>query len=533
MDVIQRAIEKNQHIAKDEKLNLQTWRAFWRSAENKKIFLFGIGNCAEYFLENYGEIPLEGVLDNNVHKQGFLVEDFLGETGNAGCGKLKILSVDSLKKYDPEKIAIIITNLSDYEAMANRLESMDIHNSFVFLIMEANKRKEEGYIEKRNTIIKPEEYAKLCCKEKIVYNKVLFFSFGTYSDHGKYITESLLKIRKDLDIVWVVNHMTEDVPEGVRKVYLYNWKRYIYEMETARVWVYNMPVPSMIVKRPEQIYIQTKHWASVTLKKFYLDAATIQDQKERVENWKYNSQMIDFIITGSNFDTESCRRGFAFDREVLQIGSPRSDAMFHHEKMKKKIYEYYKLDSDYRMLLFAPTYRFRNDLETRTTEIRDIALDYEQVKRALEKKFGGRWYLMLRLPPGYENDGYKIEKPEYVIDASAYSDGEELAAACDVMISDYSSIMFEPAFVKKPVFLFATDQETYINKEYDLLIDYSALPFPLADSNDALEDAIRCFNQAEYETELDNFMRRYGVHEDGHASERAAQFISQQLKSVN
>jgi CDP-glycerol glycerophosphotransferase (TagB/SpsB family) len=86
--------------------------------------------------------------------------------------------------------------------------------------------------------------------------------------------------------------------------------------------------------------------------------------------------------------------------------------------------------------------------------------------------------------------------------------------------------MFEPAFVKKPVFLFATDRKEYIDKEYDLLIDYDTLPFPIAESNEELARNIENFNQAEYEKKLDAFMEKYGVHEDGHASERAAEFIS-------
>lgn len=116
--------------------------------------------------------------------------------------------------------------------------------------------------------------------------------------------------------------------------------------------------------------------------------------------------------------------------------------------------------------------------------------------------------------------------PKYVVNMSAYVDGEEAAAACDIMISDYSSIMFEPAFVKKPVFLFATDKKGYIDKEYDLLIDYDTLPFPIAESNRELIHNIEGFKQDDYENNLDLFMKQYGVHEDGHASERAGKMIS-------
>ena len=94
------------------------------------------------------------------------------------------------------------------------------------------------------------------------------------------------------------------------------------------------------------------------------------------------------------------------------------------------------------------------------------------------------------------------------------------------MISDYSSIMFEPAFVYKPVFLLALDREEYTDEERDLLIDYKTLPFPKADSNAELEQCIMTFHEKKYKEDVRKFLEKYGVHEDGHASERAAVFIS-------
>ena len=71
-----------------------------------------------------------------------------------------------------------------------------------------------------------------------------------------------------------------------------------------------------------------------------------------------------------------------------------------------------------------------------------------------------------------------------------------------------------------------SDKRDYIDKEYDLLIDYDSLPFPIAESNENLIKNIQCFKKAEYETKLTDFMNKYGVREDGHASERAAKVIS-------
>ena len=113
------------------------------------------------------------------------------------------------------------------------------------------------------------------------------------------------------------------------------------------------------------------------------------------------------------------------------------------------------------------------------------------------------------------------------MNVSDYGDSQELASAADIMISDYSSIMFDPAFVGKPVFLFATDKREYQEREYDLLIDYDTLPFPTAESNLELAGKIHQFDRKAYERRVEEFLRLYGVNEDGHASERAAAAIVQ------
>ena len=61
--------------------------------------------------------------------------------------------------------------------------------------------------------------------------------------------------------------------------------------------------------------------------------------------------------------------------------------------------------------------------------------------------------------------------------------------------------------------------------EYELLVGNDALPFPIAETNGELAQYIIKFDQTEYESRVTAFLDQYGVREDGHASERAAEFI--------
>lgn len=528
MDIIDYAVQQELYFSEEGEIKKQTWADFGHMAGGKKIFLFGFGKGTVYFFKKYNDrYHVDGILDNDERWHGFTAGDLLAEAYGSVNEGAEIMPVSALGNYKKEEIIVIITSVKYYKDMEKQLLDMGITAYYVLLMMEANQRRQYPEVyEDVNIDAMVKAYVDTCCQKPVQMNKIMFKSFDTYSDHGKYITEQLLKMSNGLDIVWILNDLREEVPAGVRTVWAGNWKKYTYEMETAHIWVMNTLMPLHIIKREPQIYIQTKHWASITLKKFYLDASTITDVPEDVARWRHDGQCMDYVLTGSRFDTESVRRGFDFQKEVVQVGSPRTDAMFRMEECRRKVAGKCHLKKGSRILLYAPTYRYNQNIQgMHKTEARNIGLDYGLIRNALEAKFGGEWEILLRLHPGVARESGKFMGKGAVVDVSAYPDGEELASACDIMVSDYSSIMFEPAFVKKPVFLLAMDRTEYIGHEYDFLLDYDTLPFPIAETNEELVNHIKDFDKILYENRLTAFLERYGVNEDGHASERAAGFI--------
>ncbi len=520
-DVIGRAVNKGKHISRHEMVNDQTWEMFDAVASSKTIIMFGVGRAADFFWYRSKYCSnLKEITDNNAELHGddagwhFAAQDAEGYV---------IKPTTVLQNYAVEDIVVIITSINYYDEIIDQLRNLGIKDTYVLLTMEANWRKEHGV---DDYCISDEEYAQKCESLKIEPLKMVFQSDNLFYDHEKYIALALLKIRTDLDIVWILSDMNTKLPKGIRAVYFANHRKVIYELATSRFFFTNANVPLLPLKKEGQIYIHTKHWASVTLKKFYLDASTITDIPEKVDRWKKMFSMLDYIIVGSEFDEESCRRGFNFSGTFIKTGSPRSDAMFIQERLRRKVVDYYGLPADYKILLYAPTYRYRPDVhDNHIPEVRELHLNFEKIKDALKARFGYEWIIMLRFHPSVRDFSKGIQKNEYLIDVSMYQDGEELVSACDILMTDYSSIMFEPAFVKKTVFLFAPDRTTYINGEYDLLIDYDSLPFPISVSNEELVKNITNFDSSEYESDVDEFLRKYHVHEDGHASERTAEYI--------
>lgn len=523
MDIIQSAIENQKHISKYMFRNKQTWDVFQKKSVGKDIYLYGLGKAAKYFIKEYSnKIKICGVIDKYVNLQGFLMGDYLPEAVETPCEQVPIFDTDIFPLLDSKKTLILISNINGYEKIAEQISSYHIE-CFVLLLMEADKcidigkNMTEEQVDLKTVRL---NYARKCCCLPIDRKKIVFM-IGKYGGHAKYITRALIEKKCNLDIVWLVGDLRVERPKEVRLVYIGNWKKYIYEMETAKAWVFDVLVPEFIKKREGQIYIQAKHWASVTLKKFFLDDISTTNTAYQIEQVKRNSQMMDYIFVGSDFDRDTCKSGFAFYGKFVSVGSPRSDAVFHEEN-KTKIYEKYHIASKAYTVLYAPTFRY-NVRDRRKSMIQ--GLSFVKLHEKLVRAFGGEWYILLRRHPSLTNIVDDNFEDDNVIDVSGHDDSQELAAACDVLISDYSSIMFEPAFVRKPVLLFAPDRKQYVGEERELLIEYETLPFPIAETNEDLWNIIEYFNYDEYRGNVDRFMQKYDVHEDGHASERAAAFI--------
>lgn len=519
MDAIDRAILKGWDCTDNEKLGKQTWEDFEKALDGKRLFLFGVGQGTDFYFHKYKEKAMpEGIIDNNSELWGREAKEVIAEKIWNNSKTLRISDISVLKKYEKENMIFLIASIRYFAEIARQLETMGFDNYFAVLPMEVKERNHE-------VIYDRQDYIEESCKCSINCKKIIFITMSDFSGHGKEIAKQLLKMREDLELVWIVQNLNIEVPNGIRLVLQKEQQEYIYELETAKMWICDTGMPMDIVKRRDQIYVQIKHWSSVTLKAFGFELARFRQNKTMIELCEHESKIIDYIITGSKFDTETCRRGFAFTGEICEAGSPRSDILFDSEKYRTKICSLYHIDAAKKLLLYAPTFRSGTG-EEYVPKATHINLDFSKVKGALEKRFGGNWFILLRLHPVVASQSAKVNKPEYVIDVSNYYDSEELVAASDVMITDYSSIMFEPAYIKKPVFLFAPDKKEYIDGERTLLIDYKTLPFPIAETNEELVGNIKCFKETVYENKLNDFLGRYGVHEDGHAGERAAGFIS-------
>ena len=485
----------------------QQWSQFYKDTESKRVIIFGIGKMCENFLKSYGlNIVIKSVVDNSPSKAGRDIFSLFPHLKDIQIKDSIIHSFEELGNFvDTSQCVLLITTKYDDEI----LKKIEIDRFYkVYSIPKMNK----------DLAIKREQYDEL----PIVENKVVVFA-DLHGGHGKAITQKLLQMYDDVDVVWIVNRLPASCPPKVRLVYRYDFELYYYEVSTAKIWIVDLAVDADIRKKVGQIYLQVKHWSSITLKKFSCEDMRWCLVPGAVENQKKEAARTDYILSGSQFDEDSCRRGFLYNGPFVRVGSPRSDILFIPE-IKNIVRNKLGISEHIKVALYAPTFRVSKD-DAFVHKHTKQGIDFELLRESLINKFGEEWIILLRLHPSVASSADGIKLPEYVKNVSMYDDGQELVACCDALISDYSSIMFEAAYVYKPIFLFTPDLDEYLKHERQLLLDYRELPFPISESNDELKRNIEAFDEIKYRKCVETLFNKYQVHEDGHASERAAEFI--------
>ena len=368
-------------------------------------------------------------------------------------------------------------------------------------------------------------YIAYCRKLPIQKNKIIMWanSFKQYGCSPKYITEYICaNMPNKYDIVWVFEPQVQ-IPDGLEKkvrIVRYFSMEYLKELHTAKVIICNMRMGDAHYwkKRREQIYLQTWH-SSIRLKKIEKDAEQCFNE-QYITMAKKDSEKIDLLLAGCDFSTEIFEKAFWYNGDIMKSGTPRCDILVNNpESIRDKVYNYYNIEKDMKILLYAPTFR-----KNQTPDLHGF--DINAIQKALQTKFGGKWLVMYRFHP---NIVLSFDDVEGSINASRYSDMQELLVASDILITDYSSCMFDMALTGKPCSLFAPDYEEYIRDERGLYFDMSELPFSLAKTNDELIENIINYDEKQYCRKIADFMERIGSYEDGHATERVVNCLEQMM----
>ena len=380
-------------------------------------------------------------------------------------------------------------------------------------------------------------------KHKVVFTTIE----GTtgFTCNPKYIALELIERNKLLkpnnrwELVWLVNDMNKTFPDGIKKVKNTLLNR-AFNLTTARFWIDNSRKQLEARKRRNQIYIQTWH-AKLGFKPTGLDRGASFSKIAYLVT-KHDSDMIDYWLSNSDWYDKTLKTGSIYEGKTLRTGSPRCDILVKSRddlsfktQMKQHLCNLYNINiignsiTEIHFLMYAPTYREGNSEINRKLSTGGQYPDYERLQKSLEQRFGGKWYILLRLHPElvvrHIGSGVSGER---LLDGSKVDDMYELLAGCDAFVTDYSSAAFDAAVMEIPVFLYCNDYKKYEGERGKLLWDLRKLPFPLAETETELKKVIEEFDENMYKIKLKKLINDARVVEDGIACTRVVDFIKAQ-----
>ncbi|WP_349410685.1 CDP-glycerol glycerophosphotransferase family protein [Pseudalkalibacillus sp. SCS-8] len=345
-------------------------------------------------------------------------------------------------------------------------------------------------------------------------NKLFFYSYygAQYGCNPKYITEYIRKHYPEdhFRLVWAF-HQPDEKPNlpGVKKVKTMSLS-YFYELCTSKVIITNFRTTNLFRKRKGQYYIQTWH-SSIRLKKSEKDTEASLPTKY-VKMAVEDSEKCDLLLSGSQFSSELYKRAFWYDGEIFEHGTPRNDLLVCHDLTERqRILKKLDLSEKDKVLLFAPTFRNHHKVDI-------YDLDYRLILKTLNEISSANWNILVRLHPHLYNEGAHLAMPEKVTDVSKYDDTQELLSIADILITDYSSLMFDYSLTRRPCFLHTPDLKEYLEKERGLYFQICDLPFPHALNNEQLIKQMQEFDDGIFQQKLEQFMKETGSYEKGEAS---------------
>ncbi|MEU6214228.1 bifunctional glycosyltransferase family 2 protein/CDP-glycerol:glycerophosphate glycerophosphotransferase [Streptomyces sp. NPDC047023] len=351
-------------------------------------------------------------------------------------------------------------------------------------------------------------------KDVVLYSA--FHGQGS-GDSPRAVHEELLRRGEKLEHVWLVRDGRTEVPETARAVQ-YESVEYWELLARARYFVTNDTVPRQFRRRPGQVVLQT--WHGTPIKQIGHDFVhDYYTSPEVLEGLAHDSAQWTLLASPGSFATPLLKRALGYDGEVIEAGSPRTDALVRPDaeriaEVKRRL----GLPEGKKVVLYMPTWRENNEGWSGGYKL-DLRIDLDAARREL----GEDHVLLVR---GHHHVTEQVRdgvRDGFVVDVSRWPDATDLLLVADVLISDYSSALFDFALTDRPILLFTYDLDHYRSTlrgfNFDLV---EKAPGPMLADSVSLVEAVRNAEAlgAEYAGARAAFREEFCDLDDGNAAAR-------------
>lgn len=365
--------------------------------------------------------------------------------------------------------------------------------------------------------------------EPIQKNLVMFETFrgASYADSPKYIYEYLAKnFPGQYEFVWVLNDTHTKLPYGGTIVKRMT-RKYAYYLAVSKYLVFNTRQPLWYRKREGQVFLET--WHGTPLKRLAFDQEEVTAASPTYKAQFYRQkQEWDYLIAPNAFSSEIFKSCFMYKDEgetMLDTGYPRNDLLSapNREDIATELKKKVGIPLDKKVILYAPTWR-DDEYYGKGAYKFQLKLDLNKMKEQL-----GDEYVIILRTHYYIADVLDLTGLEgFAFNLSKYDDITEVYLMSDILITDYSSVFFDFANLKRPMLFYTYDLDKYRDVLRGFYINMEEeLPGPLVFTTDEVIDTIKNIDHVseKYADRYVTFYDKFCGWEDGNSSKRVVEKV--------
>ncbi len=341
-------------------------------------------------------------------------------------------------------------------------------------------------------------------------NTVLFTAHNRgYNDSSRAIYEYMLNDKRfsKFTFYWGLDDTSIEIPGNPIKVKADTWN-YFKTAFRAQYWITCVNIErSLKFKKRKQVYLNTDH--GITIKTCGNDAVGRKD---------YNFYYINYYCVSGAYERDMYIRCFNLNpKNIICTGLPRNDELYRISKKEiDSIKERLGL-SGKKIILYAPTWRDSNDIGKTYSLRPPVTIEKWQ------ENLGTEYIVLLRAHP-YTTELLGVEFNDFVRDYSSYKTVNDLIKIADILISDYSAIIFDFAITEKPIFCFAYDYEDYAKNRGIALDLKKEFPGGIVSNEDDLLNRIKNIDYQKECKEVAKFKNKY-IEYGGNATEKCVEYV--------
>lgn len=370
---------------------------------------------------------------------------------------------------------------------------------------------------------------------------ILFESFSgrRYNDNPRALFEEMVSdvAFNNTTFIWAFRELSNEIPAEILEKYnvvqvKYDSISYLKYYARAKYVITNSSFPVHVMKKKKQCLVQT--WHGTPLKRLGCDLSIesynspYKSLKQIHKSYSHDGYLMDYLISPSPYTSE--KLSYAFDLAsqkkkdiILEIGYPRNDFLYTFtQEQSQQIKEELLVPEGKKVLLYAPTWRDNEHSVTDGyTYLPDIDFDY------LRENLSDEYVLLYRTHQFIEKTLDLKKYKGFIINVSDYSEVSHLYVISDILITDYSSVFFDYANLRRPIIFYMYDMDTYLNETHGLYFDVEELPGPICKTESELIAAINGIEngKSRFCQKYDKFNEKFTPLDDGDASKRFVEII--------